>query len=460
MSVFPAMALAACCVAPLAAQPPSMGRPATPDPVVVFTEHPRLFLRPQRLRLLQRERERQSPRWLRLEALVAGGTSLPEPGFALALYYKVSGDEAVGRRAVNWALGPAADLRQMALVFDWCQDILSEAQKHDLAARISEAMAALAPDQSVPAARSRALAAVALYDDVPDAPPRELERIVRGWWEGRIAPALKNGGSVIARDDAYALFELLHGIRDNVNLDLRGACLQFFAGLPESRLMSYYPAAYPAPENEFRIGAGHIQGEPDLRLAALSRAADLAMVDYDTNAPDSQWLQGWLMHDNFTMQGAFGAPYEFLWANPYQPGLSFYHLPLAYHDALQGDLFLRSSWDDSAAWFGYFDGVAQRFENGRLTAVDPGASPPVRMDPAVVYMGPSAHKFRTAVTEGQKVFLIGLEPRRSFQVEIDDEEMYEAVTDPGGILELDLPHNGEVGVRIRWVGQALPPANR
>ncbi|MGA3097491.1 MAG: hypothetical protein ABSF25_13630 [Bryobacteraceae bacterium] len=444
MSVFPAMALAACCLAPLAAQPP-----AAADPVAVFTEHPRLFLRPQRLRLLKRERERQSPRWLQLEALVTGRTALPEPGFSQALYYQVSGDADMGRRAVAWALGPATDLRQMALVFDWCQDVLSEAQKHDLAARISKAMAAMAADQGVPAASSRALAAVALYDDVPDAPPRELERIVRQWWEGGMAPALKNGRRAMARDDAYALYEMLHGIRDNTNLDLRDACPQFFAGLPESRLMSYYPAAYPGPENEFHIGAGRISGEPDLRLAALSRAADLAMVNYDTNAPDSQWLQGWLMHDNFTMQGAFGAPYEFLWANPYQPGLSFYHLPLAYHDALLGELFVRSSWDDSAAWFGYFGGVAQRFENGRLTAVDPGASPPVRMDPAVVYMGPGARKFRTAVTEGQKVFLAGLEPRRSYQVEIDDEEMYEAVTDPGGILELDLPHNGEVGVRLR-----------
>jgi hypothetical protein len=34
-------------------------------------------------------------------------------------------------------------------------------------------------------------------------------------------------------------------------------------------------------------------------------------------------------------------------------------------------------------------------------------------------------------------------------VEIDDEEMFEAVTDPGGILELDLPHGPEVGVRVR-----------
>jgi len=104
-------------------------------------------------------------------------------GFTQALYYRVSGDDAVGRQAVSWALSPAAGLRQMALVFDWCQDVLSEAQKHDLAARISKAMGALAADEGVDAARSRALAAVALYDDLPDGPPQELERLVRVWWE-------------------------------------------------------------------------------------------------------------------------------------------------------------------------------------------------------------------------------------------------------------------------------------
>ena len=35
-------------------------------------------------------------------------------------------------------------------------------------------------------------------------------------------------------------------------------------------------------------------------------------------------LQGWLMHDSFMLKSTFGAPYEFLWANPYQPGLSYY----------------------------------------------------------------------------------------------------------------------------------------
>ncbi len=60
----------------------------------VYTEHPRLILTAQRLRLLKRERERESQRWRQFELLVKGGASLPEPGFALALYYAVSGDSA------------------------------------------------------------------------------------------------------------------------------------------------------------------------------------------------------------------------------------------------------------------------------------------------------------------------------------------------------------------------------
>ncbi len=74
------------------------------DPVAVFTEHPRLFLRPQRIRLLKRERERASPRWKQFETLVAGNAPMPEPGFAWALYYQVSGNAEYGQKAVEWAL--------------------------------------------------------------------------------------------------------------------------------------------------------------------------------------------------------------------------------------------------------------------------------------------------------------------------------------------------------------------
>ena len=45
---------------------PLQAQIAADEPVVVFTEHPRLFLRQARLKLLKRERERASPRWQQL----------------------------------------------------------------------------------------------------------------------------------------------------------------------------------------------------------------------------------------------------------------------------------------------------------------------------------------------------------------------------------------------------------
>jgi hypothetical protein len=426
------------------------------DPVAVFTEHPRLFLRPARLKLLRRERERASQRWRQFETAMPasaapGDGGIPEPGFAAALYYQVSGDQAMGRRALRWALGEGRDLRQLALVFDWCQDLMTEAQRKELAARLQTGIAAPASGEGIAAVRGRVLAAVALYDHVPLEPQRELERVVRAWWLGRMAPALRAGRSVVPRADAYALYEILHALRDNTNVDLREACPAFFQDFPIEHLMSYYPALYPAPENDYYIGATLKPGDPDLRQAALSRAAELAMVAYDTNAPSSQVLQGWLTHDLFLMRGSFGIPYEFLWANPYQPGLSYYHVPLVYYNPEFGRLFIRSSWDDSAMWFGAFDGTMQIFRDGRAAVLDPRiAGPPLELTEALVCFGRNTRKFEVTLHDEQAVFVAGLEPRHKYAVEVDDEEMFDAAADAGGILALlDIPRGRPIGVRLK-----------
>jgi hypothetical protein len=400
--------------------------------------------------VVRRERERTSLRWEQFETLMAGGAAMPEPGFAGALYYQVAGDKAAGRKAIAWALGRDADLRQMALVYDWCQDLLSDAERQNFAARLSRRMTDSATD-GMAAARSRALAAVALFDDFPDTPARELDRLIHQWWDGKIAPALKDGRHIVSRDDAYALYELLHAVQDNVKLDLRESNPRFFKEYPIEHLLSYYPAAYQAPENDYYIGAESKPGEPDLQLAALSRAAELAMVAYDANAPETQVLQGWLMHDKYLMRSAFGTPYEFLWANPYQPGLSYYHVPLLFYAPEFGRLFIRSDWEDSAAWFGHFDGVMQSFHDGRVTMIDP-QRPPGQIDltEAVICFGKTAGKFQVNLEEAQPLFIVGLEPKRTYQVEVDDEEMAEFAADPTGILELDdVPSGKPVGVRIR-----------
>jgi hypothetical protein len=416
----------------------------------VDAAHPRIFLGARRLKLLRRERERQSLRWNQFHLLMAGRAPMPEPGFAEALYYQVSGDSEAGKRAVAWALGPATDLHQLALVFDWCQDLLSDTQSKTLAGKLARGIPQSKRDASVAAVRSRLLAAVALAGHVPQVPEGELDQVIHKWWEGEIVPGLNAGREVLTSDDSYALMETLHVVRDNLNLDLRENAIRFFSDLSTLQLLSYYPASFPAGENEYRIPAvSHPTSEPDLRRAALSRAAELSMVAYDSNAPGSQILQGWLMNDNFLLRGTFGAPYEFLWANPYQPGLSFLQAPLVFHDSLMGRLFVRSNWEESAAWLGSFGGELQLFHEGKATVLDPHASEePLDLGRALVLFGAHTQKFKVNVEGRTPVFVVGLKPRSNYLIEIDDEEVSEAATDPGGILELDVPLNTEVGVRL------------
>jgi len=421
------------------------------EPLAVFTEHPRIFLRPQRLRLLKRERERASARWQQFETLVVGGAPMAEPGFAWALYFQVTGNEVFGKKAITWALGPRVDLRQQALVFDWCDGLLTEAQRREFVTRMGKGAAETA-DASVTGVSARTLAAVALYDHLPQIPQRALEFTVRQWWGKQILPGLKSGKSLVKRDDAYPLWEMLHAVRDNTNLDLRESIPRYFKDFPIEHLISHYPAIYPGPDNEYRIGATTREGEPDLKAAALSRAVELAMVALDVNAAESQMLQGWLMHDHFILRGTFGSPYEFLWANPYQPGLSYYHVPLIYHNADFGKLFVRSNWEDGAEWFGSFEGALQMFTQGQVAMLNPQLNAaPVSLKEAMICFGQRARKFRLTLDEEEAVFILGLAPGKTYQVEIDDEEVFEAATDKGGILELDVPRGKLTGVRIKEV---------
>jgi len=435
-------ALAAAALA--SAQPPETG-------YGVFTEPPRLWLRPPRLRLLQRERQRQSMRWEQFQALLAGQARLPEPGFALALYYRVSQEVEAGQRAAAWALGPGEDLRQQALVLDWCRPVLNAGQTQALAARLEQGLRRAA-GEGVSAVRSRVLAALALADLRPQASAAELRRVVEQWWRGRVVPALRDGRPP-ARPEHYALLEMLHALRDNLDLDLREDARWFFKELPVYRLMSYYPAAYPAAENEYRIPAS-ASAQPDLAEAMLSRAADMAMVAYDPNAQETQFLQGWVMQDRYLMRHPFGVPYEFLWANPYHPGLTYHSLPLAYHDPRFGRLFLRSSWEEDALWLGSFEGQIQLFAEGRPQRLVPGAvRNPVRVGEATVLVAGSGLRFSLKPTRGP-VFIVGLKPERSYDVEVDDEELREEGSDRGGILAL--PEGTQGGIRLRESPPAAP----
>ncbi len=304
---------------------------------------------------------------------------------------------------------------------------------------------------SIAARRDRVLALIATADDSKHPEEAPLRDLVRQWWRAGIAPELADGRSMPPLPDLYALLEILHAIRDNLKIDLRDNAVDYFAHLPTYLIAANYPAPYRAPENEFRIPVYQGDAQPDLNQAALARAAGLSMVAYDTNGLQNQFLQGWLIQDRFLMMTPFGAPYEFLWANPYQPGLSFYQLPLVFHDPNSGVLFVRSGWDEDADWFGLYAGEAELFHQGKATVVSLGASgssapKPLRLGDASVIFGRVPFQF--SMDDGGTILVIGLKPRQKYLVETDDEEMREVATDRAGTFVLQYPAGRAAGVRV------------
>ena len=379
---------------------------------------------------------------------------MPEPGFAWALFYQVARDEAAGRKAVEWAIGdqgdPQRDLRQLALIFDWCGRVMTKPQADRLAAKLERGIAApVPPADEIRRHSARALATIAIADRLPDHGEAILRTLILDWWRGTIVRRLADGQPAIPREQVYPLYELLHAIRDTLKIDLRESIASYFKSLPVDQIAGHYPAPFDAPENEYRIPAYSNSGDPDLNNAVMSRAAELSMVAFDDNALESQYLQGWLMQDRFLMRGALGAVYEFLWANPYQPGLSYFHIPLVFHDALTGHVFARTSWDEDATWVGYFEGHLQLFVDGHLQTLRPGvATKPVRIGDAVLLSAADKNAFRFQAN-AEAIFVLNLVPRSNYDVEIDDQEMWEAQTDVGGTLVLSFPAGTDTGVRIR-----------
>jgi hypothetical protein len=427
----------------------------------VYTEAPRLLLNQRRLRLLRRERERESIRWQQFNALMAGNARMEEPGFAKALYSMVTATPAGCREALDWgvktaSVSDAAQLRQMALVYDWCASSGNGAQGAMLGRRLSAVLRSspLEPAQ----VRSAVFAALALADAEAEASQALLKHAVEGWWQKRVMPELAGSRMPFkSREDLYAVTEFLHVMRDNFRVDLREGVGKWFESLPPMLLLSYYPQPWPAAENEYRIPAYIGKGDPNLREAVYSRAAEFALVAYDGNAQPHQFLQGWLMQDRFLLRSTFGITYEFLWANPYLPGLSFTYMPDLYHE--HGRLFTRAGWEEDAPWFGFWSGQAQSFRDGQRVQVNLAArAAPLDLGPVrVFFAGPEARFERgwlPAAEEGEKpveaaAFVLGLESNAAYDVEVDLEEMVEMKADEGGILAFRHPAGQKAQVRVR-----------
>src|SRR3984957_18221317 len=217
-----ACALLLIMMAPVAAWPQDNGDSGKVTEVAIYTEHPRLFLTPPRLKLLRRESQRQALRWEQFQTLIAGSAPLPEPAFAAALFYQSGGDKEAGRRAVKWALDSKNnDLRQLALVYDWCQELLTEPENRALTARLQKAIAGDPTPRNLSHARDLLLAGIVVADQAPAESKAVITPVLQKYWPAAVVNPLSQGKMPFPRSDALALLEILHVTRDNLNVDLR-----------------------------------------------------------------------------------------------------------------------------------------------------------------------------------------------------------------------------------------------
>jgi len=423
----------------------------------IYKDPPRLLLTPQRLRLLRRERQRESIRWVQFETVMGGQAELAEPGISSALYGIVTERPKACRAAADFAVTRASDPRQTAIVLDWCYTRLAPHHVKLLTAKLEQYLGTPPAKLDIPTQRTRVFAAAAISETHGPLGEKIMRSVIVDWWRMELAPALRRG-QPIPREHTYDLYELAHAIRDNLNIEIKEDALAFFKEWPIFHLMSYYPASYPAAENEFRIPFFAGDGEPDVRLAVRSRAADLALVAYDPNGVETQVIQGWLIQDRYLMKGLYGVVYEFLWANPYQPGLTYHHLPNIFHDKRNGRLFLRSNWDEDATFACYYDQRLQFFEDGTRRLIDmKRQTDPIRMGEITLRPAESPMKIDLEGKEPESLYLVGLKPNSRFDIEVDGEEMFEDRTDSGGILALPFKAIGPVTVRVHDAGAGPKP---
>jgi hypothetical protein len=432
----------------------------------VYTEHPRLWLNARRLRLVKRERERDTVRWQQLQLVSKGKERLPEEPLVRALEYQVSGAVAPGKQAVAWAVGraasvgtpDAAELRLLAVVFDWCYPLFGEDERKRVVERMALGVAALAPQPGLPAFTSRALAAIALADDW-DGSEKALTEAFEKRWEPDLLPALREGRGLERQMDRVALLELCHAARDNLNLDIWNQARGFFRQFPIYLLLEYYPVSLEVSGHLFHQPAYAMSEKPDLAVQGeLARRTELLTAAYDTNSNEAQFLQGWLTHDRYRLRSASGALYEFLWMNPYQPGLSYYAAPLHVHEGAGGTLLSRSSWDDDAAWIGYRGGELQLFADGERSLVGtiPPEGPIVFPRVAVARVAGDA-SFRVRVAEGDDVFVVGLQAGKTYWVKAGDKRFVPETAERGGILSLKVEPGEETAFEIRTTDPNPPP---
>jgi hypothetical protein len=436
----------------------------------IYRDHPRLFLHADRMRRLQRDVKRESDRWITLSRLIEQQAVFPEEPHLRALQYKVVADEEAARQAVRWALQAAqgefrspADLRLGAIVFDWCSPLLDDTERATLAEALGAAAEKIVaqPAPGMQAVRSALLAALAVTDDW-SRPESVLQSIFEQHWDPRLLAAVKSGTVLDHSADLLALLEIMHASRHNLEIDLWQQARDFFLPLPMVLMLGTYPQPLETPLGLFLRAARPTAAKTDPVAEATSlRIAQMLLVDYENGLENYQFLQGWLRHDLYTLNAPYGAVYEFIWLNPYLPGLSYFSAPTVAHDKTRGWLFARQGWQDEDLWIGYLEGEFQLFADGQLHIINrTDRQAPLLFPNAAVVLGTAPMDFTVEVPEGKAIYVLGLEENQPYSVRINQERSALVTAGRGGILTLEnRPESSTLGIDFdRPVRVSIRPA--
>jgi hypothetical protein len=305
----------------------------------------KLLLTAQQLKRLGRERTRKTERWANFENRVNGSPDSPERGFELALYYAITHDDKAGSAAAQWALDHPGEARQVALVADWCADKFAEPQRRQLltaAVRAQIGPGAVHSVVGLDPLHYRDL--LFLQAVLGPSFPTSYET----WWNSVVDPLARRDGNWLSDpEQIYALCEILEVVRENTRIDLRAEHLAAFQNLPSEYLLSLHPRQLEKPTWQMRVAA-------------------LALIGIDPNLASAQYVQGWAMEDPRVIREGPGVAYEFLWADPYLPGLSFYNLDPWAYDPDAGLLYARTSWEPDSCWIRISAAVTKPQQTGAV----------------------------------------------------------------------------------------------
>ncbi len=416
----------------------------------IYEEHPRLLINSQRSDRLRKDAERQSARWRQLKTLIDSGAAFPEEPLVRALQFQVLDDEAAGRQAVQWAVDGARagalkepeSLRLAALVLDWCHELFSDEEKTATAQALGEGAGPLlnAPNPGIDSVRGAVMAAAAAAGHW-DGSEALLANFMERHWEKWIAPALRRGELLDRGYEIIAVMEICHVIRRNLEIDLWNDTREAFQTLPRHLMLGYYPQPIETAEGVFRDPAARSTQDFDpARESTLRRIGEMLLVAYNVSWEEYRFLQGWLRHDAFILKTPLGAPYEFLWVNPYLPGFSYSSSPLFTHDKLRGRLFVREGWEESDPWLGYINGELQIFADGKRYLVRPqDRQAPLGLAGTIVVFGSVPMSIKFKAPEGERIFVVGLGDQQPVRAKIGKKrfEVYEPGR--GGILRFENP---------------------